>query len=90
MLKLNKYSSTSEVKFVIVVYFTGVLQQVVVCLKEQQQNLKLNALTVLDEISKHNKDLAHKVVDAHALPCVMNFLSLNFTDVKVQVGASLS
>jgi hypothetical protein len=62
-----------------------VLPQIISCLKEQHQNLKLCALTVLDEIAKQNQHLAQIVVEVSTLPLVMNYLSQNFTDVKVQV-----
>lgn len=65
--------------------FTGILHHIVQCLKEDQQNLKLYALTALDEFVKHNEDLATIVVKVPTLPQVMHFLRSNFTDVKIQV-----
>lgn len=65
---------------------TGVLPQINSCLKEQQSNLKLYALTTLNEMAKHNQDLAQIIVDVPVLPHVIHFLSPNYTDIKVQVG----
>lgn len=55
-------------------------------MKEQQHNLKSQALSTLNEIAKHNEDVAQIIVDVPTLPYVMNFLSPNFTDVKVKVS----
>lgn len=65
--------------------FSGVLPQIVQCLKEQQQSLKLYALSALDEMAKNNEDLAVKIVDLPTLPHVIHFLMPNFIDKKVQV-----
>jgi len=65
--------------------FSGVLPQIVLCLKEQQQSLKLYALSALDEMAKNNEDLALKIVDVPTLPHVIIFLMPNFVDKKVQV-----
>ncbi|XP_027841252.1 sperm-associated antigen 6-like [Aphis gossypii] len=65
----------------------GVLPQIVQCLKEQQQSLKLYALSALDEMAKNNEDLAIKIVDLPTLPHVIHFLMPNFIDKKVQKSA---
>lgn len=54
-------------------------------MKEQQQSLKLYALSALDEMAKNNEDLAIKIVDVPTLPHVITFLMPNFNDKKVQV-----
>lgn len=66
--------------------FTGILPLIIVCLKEQSNNLKLHGLLVLDEIAKHNEDLAQRIVESSALPHVICFLSPKFTEVKIQVN----
>lgn len=66
--------------------FTGLLPQIVQCLKQQQQNLKIFGLSALHEIVKHNEELAQEIVPIPTLPHVIHFLSPNFTDVKVQVN----
>lgn len=66
--------------------FTGVLLPLInLCLKEPQQNLRLYALSTLDEFAKQNQDLAQIIVDVPTLPHVAHLLSSNITDVKVQV-----
>lgn len=37
-------------------------------------------------MAKHNQDLAQIIVDVPVLPHVIQFLSPNYTDIKVQVG----
>lgn len=78
-IPLEKYKGTYLLVFI------GVLPQIILCLKEQHQNLKLCALSVLDEIAKHNQDLAQTIVEIPTLPHIMNYLSQNCTDIKVQV-----
>lgn len=55
------------------------------CLKDKEHNLKSFALSALDEMAKHNQELAQTIVDVPTLPHVTNLLSSKFTDVKVQV-----
>lgn len=86
MFSTITYLKTYEPNFVLIlIAFSGILPQIVRCLKEEQQNLKLYALTALDEIVKHNEDLANTVVKLPTLPQVIHFLQPNFTDVKIQV-----
>lgn len=65
--------------------FTGLLPLIILCLKEQPNNLKVFGLLVLDEIAKHNEDLAQRIVDSSALPHVICFLSPKFSEIKIQV-----
>lgn len=65
--------------------FAGALIHIVQCLKEEEQNLKLYALSTLDEIVKDNEEFAIAVVEVPSLLFVINFLSPNFTDVKIKV-----
>lgn len=66
---------------------TGVLPPIVMCLKDKEHNLKSYALSTLDEMAKHNQELAQTIVDVPTLPYVTNFLSPKFMDVKVQVNS---
>lgn len=74
----------TQVKFIFV-FITGLLTPIIQCLKEQQHNLKLYALSALNEIAKYNEDLAQTIVNVKCLPIVINFLIPSFTDIKVQV-----
>lgn len=61
------------------------LPQIVRCLDEKRKNLKLLALTTLDEMVKHNQAIARKIVNVPTLPHVIDCLLADFTDVEVKV-----
>lgn len=67
-------------------FITGLLSPIIQCLTEKQQNLKVYALSALNEIAKHNRYLAQTVVDVKCLPTVIQMLLPSFTDITLQAN----
>lgn len=89
-LSESPYTDTNVKNFFIFFCFTEILPQIVQCLMSPQQNLKLYALSTLNEIAKHcQPHLAKKIVNMPILSSVMHFLSPNYMDTKVQVHCKI-
>lgn len=66
---------------------SGVLPPILLCLKEKEHNLKLYAISALNDMVKEDEDMAQTIVNIpETLPNLINLLSLNSTEIKVQVN----
>jgi len=68
---------------------SGVTQQLIECIaKEQEENLKKEALTALTEIAKHDEKLGDSILDRGGAICLVRLISSPNAYIRRQVSLS--
>lgn len=65
------------------------LPQIVLRLKDQQQNIQSYALSTLNEMAKHDQYLTRVIADIPNLSHILDYLLPDFTDIRIQVNTNI-